>query len=330
MSDNPTPSSDFVVESPSPSPIPYEDSDSLVEETDTLLPYFNDSSPDYETFCFDIEEKSCGSTTTHSDHSLSDYDVFYFDDDHIKERVVAVPLLILIFLFLNMNRLSLIFRLIRFLLPIGLFLIKRSSLMNSLTSYLHRNERGHVARIERRIILEIHLRSERHEYLRFKDLEYTDADIMDFEERLGMIYSRGIHRMLVLDFESLPTVIRERFIEAIVDIDAEAEEMETAGFGLYWAESARHISNKGDLNVGSVNIPYLLARYLRLFASGRKYEAMISGGQFAARLAEYFGLLTEELDDTWAWVAPGPERQQVAAAGASEVTEGAPDVDEGD
>ncbi|GKE38819.1 reverse transcriptase domain-containing protein [Tanacetum coccineum] len=86
LSGNPTPSSDFVVESPSPSPIPYEDSDSLMEETDTLLSHFYDSSPDYETFCFDIEEKSCGSTTTHSDHSLPDYDVSYFDDDHIEEN----------------------------------------------------------------------------------------------------------------------------------------------------------------------------------------------------------------------------------------------------
>ncbi|GKB59098.1 hypothetical protein Tco_0915284 [Tanacetum coccineum] len=85
-SGNPTLSSDFVVEFPSPSPIPYEDSDSLVEETDTLLSHFNDSSPDYETFCFDIEEKSSGSTTIHFDYSLPDYDAFYFDDDHIEEK----------------------------------------------------------------------------------------------------------------------------------------------------------------------------------------------------------------------------------------------------
>nr|GEX26095.1 zinc finger, CCHC-type, retrotransposon Gag domain protein [Tanacetum cinerariifolium] len=39
--------------------------------------------------------------------------------------------------------------------------------------------------------------------------------------------------------------------------------------------------------------------------------------------------ICEELDDTWAWVALGPERQQVAASGALEVTEGALDVDEG-
>ncbi|GJT69442.1 hypothetical protein Tco_1028728 [Tanacetum coccineum] len=57
--------------------------DSYVE-INTLLSHFNNSSPDYETFCFDIEEKSSGSTTSHFDYSLPDYDAFYFDDDHIK------------------------------------------------------------------------------------------------------------------------------------------------------------------------------------------------------------------------------------------------------
>ncbi|GKF81343.1 hypothetical protein Tco_0239945, partial [Tanacetum coccineum] len=31
----------------------------------------------------------------------------------------------------------------------------------------------------------------RHQYLRFEGLEYTDADIADFEKRLGKIYGRG-------------------------------------------------------------------------------------------------------------------------------------------
>ncbi|GJZ34156.1 hypothetical protein Tco_0579592 [Tanacetum coccineum] len=39
--------------------------------------------------------------------------------------------------------------------------------------------------------------------------------------------------------------------------------------------------------------------------------------------------ICDELNDTWAWVVPGPERQPDAAAGALEVAEGAPDVDEG-
>ncbi|GJR49388.1 hypothetical protein Tco_1399909 [Tanacetum coccineum] len=111
------------------------------------------------------------------------------------------------------------------------------------------------------------------------------------------------------------------------------------------------------LDVGSVNIPYLLARHLRLFAAGRKSGAHISGGKFVARLAEHFRLLTAEIlggltvialelpiidmaelvrlqicvevDDTWAWVAIGPERQPDAAAGAPGVVQDAPIVDEG-
>ncbi|GKC40011.1 hypothetical protein Tco_1052395 [Tanacetum coccineum] len=86
LSGNPTPSSDSVVESLSPSPIPYGDSDSLIEETETLLSHFNDSLPDYETFCFDIREKSSDSTTSHSDHSLPDYEAFCFNIDHQEEK----------------------------------------------------------------------------------------------------------------------------------------------------------------------------------------------------------------------------------------------------
>ncbi|GJU67314.1 hypothetical protein Tco_1253573 [Tanacetum coccineum] len=66
LSGNPTPSSDSVVESLSPSPTPCGDN--------------------YETFCFDIEEKSNGSTTSHSNHSLPEYESFCFDVDHIEEK----------------------------------------------------------------------------------------------------------------------------------------------------------------------------------------------------------------------------------------------------
>ncbi|GJX12321.1 hypothetical protein Tco_0204079 [Tanacetum coccineum] len=81
-----------------------------MDETDTLLSHFNDSSPNYEIFCFDIEEtssgsttsisdlsipdyevfcfeeKSSGSSTSHSDQSLLEYESFYFDDNHIEEK----------------------------------------------------------------------------------------------------------------------------------------------------------------------------------------------------------------------------------------------------
>ncbi|GKD78016.1 hypothetical protein Tco_1340637, partial [Tanacetum coccineum] len=74
------------------------------------------------------------------------------------------------------------------------------------------------------------------------------------------------------------------------------------------------------MDVGSINVPYLLARYLRLFAAGRKSGAHISKGLFVASV---------ELDDTWAWVDMGPERQPDAAAGAPANAEDAPIVDEG-
>ncbi|GKF39022.1 hypothetical protein Tco_0119083, partial [Tanacetum coccineum] len=81
---------------------------------------------------------------------------------------------------------------------------------------------------------------------------------------------------------------------------------------------------------GSVNIPYLLARYLRLFALGRKRGVMISKDLPMINMTELARMqICEELDNSWDWVAPGPERQQVAAADAPKVTEGALVVDEG-
>nr|GFB13539.1 hypothetical protein [Tanacetum cinerariifolium] len=52
---------------------------SLLEETNT----FDNSLPKLETFCFDLEEISSGSTTTRYDTSLPDYEAFY--NDHVEE-----------------------------------------------------------------------------------------------------------------------------------------------------------------------------------------------------------------------------------------------------
>ncbi|GKG21070.1 hypothetical protein Tco_0383665, partial [Tanacetum coccineum] len=85
---------------------------------------------------------------------------------------------------------------------------------------------------------------------------------------------------------------------------------------------------------GTANVPYLLAQYLFHHAEGRKGGARLSGGHFIGRLAMHFGLLGSlniytRYGDTWAWVAPGPERQQAAAAGALGAAEDAPAADEG-
>nr|GEZ42645.1 hypothetical protein [Tanacetum cinerariifolium] len=75
LKDNPTPSFEFLTKCYSTSP------KSFLEETNT----FYNSLPEFENFCFDLEEISSGSTTTHSDISLPDYKALYFDDDHIEE-----------------------------------------------------------------------------------------------------------------------------------------------------------------------------------------------------------------------------------------------------
>nr|GEY87515.1 hypothetical protein [Tanacetum cinerariifolium] len=73
LKDNHTPYSDFMTKSSSTS------LNFLLKETNT----FDNSLPESETFCFNQEEISSGSTTTRSDYSLSDYEAFY--DGHVKK-----------------------------------------------------------------------------------------------------------------------------------------------------------------------------------------------------------------------------------------------------
>nr|GFB16924.1 hypothetical protein [Tanacetum cinerariifolium] len=73
LKNNPTPSFDFMTKSSSTS------LNSLLEETNS----FDNCLHEFQTFCFDVEEISNGSTTTRSDISLLEYKAFY--DDHVKE-----------------------------------------------------------------------------------------------------------------------------------------------------------------------------------------------------------------------------------------------------
>ncbi|GJS02921.1 hypothetical protein Tco_0319429 [Tanacetum coccineum] len=163
------------------------------------------------------------------------------------------------------------------------------------------------------------------------------------------------------------------------------EEMARDGFKAYWAGSLRGIADKGDLSDywARISSDGEFLRVAPLYISiidplrrlchrlivvsisgmgqapqnGRKRGARLFGGHFVGRLAEYFGLFTEEglqglimvvgehrvidmdelarlrmcerLGDTWAWVAPRPERQLDAAAGTLEVAESALYADEG-
>nr|GEZ16928.1 hypothetical protein [Tanacetum cinerariifolium] len=76
---NPTPSSDCKTK------YSFTSLNSLLEETNT----FDNSLPEFETFCFNVEEISSVSTTTPPDISLSEYEVFH--DDHVKEISSGSP-----------------------------------------------------------------------------------------------------------------------------------------------------------------------------------------------------------------------------------------------
>ncbi|GKC68821.1 hypothetical protein Tco_1101419 [Tanacetum coccineum] len=93
------------------------------------------------------------------------------------------------------------------------------------------------------------LREQRHTFLGYQDLEYSDQDIADFEERLEWIHDRGTHRVQVLDFEG-GAKRHLSWREFILTL------------GLHTREEMESLS------------------FARRFAVRRKSEALISGGQF--------------------------------------------------
>ncbi|GJQ92858.1 hypothetical protein Tco_0003997 [Tanacetum coccineum] len=57
---------------------------------------------------------------------------------------------------------------------------------------------------------------QRYPFLRYQGLKYTDVDIADFEERLERIYSREIHWVQVVDFQSMPELMRDGLFARMV------------------------------------------------------------------------------------------------------------------
>nr|GEU98594.1 hypothetical protein [Tanacetum cinerariifolium] len=120
---NPNPSSDCKTKSSSTS------LNSLLEEINTS----DNSLLEFEIFCFDVEEISSGSPTTHPDLSLLEYEVF--NDDHVKEISSGSP---------TTHSDSSLYASFIFDLSINLFppvdmSIFRSSPMNSFPSYHHQS-----------------------------------------------------------------------------------------------------------------------------------------------------------------------------------------------
>ncbi|GJS75135.1 hypothetical protein Tco_0725016 [Tanacetum coccineum] len=251
---------------------------------------------------------------------------------------------------------------------------------------------------------------QRHQFIRYEGLEYTDTDIEDFEARIARIYRREVHRVQVFDFGGLPDLmVEELSVRMLMEHrDDQGVSLFTSGLrpavwtlgrwftSLFWSFSVHlglvrpyliwirlelynfswdelgGISSVGDFLGTTPSYTMIQDPILRLChrlipctiagrsqaPEKRKNGAYISGGRFVALLAEHFGILTAEIlggltviapelpiidmaelvrlqicakfDDTWAWVAMGPERQPDAAAGAPVVAEDALAANEGD
>ncbi|GJW95550.1 hypothetical protein Tco_0175222 [Tanacetum coccineum] len=78
--------SEDIIEFFSAFPIPVEGSDFILEETNTILSYLDDSLPELETISFDIEEKNSDNTTTYFNYSLPIYEKFSFPDNPTEEK----------------------------------------------------------------------------------------------------------------------------------------------------------------------------------------------------------------------------------------------------
>ncbi|GJY99996.1 hypothetical protein Tco_0517426 [Tanacetum coccineum] len=152
-------------------------------------------------------------------------------------------------------------------------------------------------------------KDQRHQYLRFEGLEYTDVDVAYFE----MSWLGGAKRRMSWRQFNLALGLHT------------PEEMQTASFGLYWTESARKISNKGNLSAYWRGISsegdflgtppsYTLIRDPLLRLCHRIIACSIAERSQAP-----------EKD----WVSSGHERQPDAAAGAPIDVGRAPDIDEG-
>ncbi|GJU67348.1 hypothetical protein Tco_1253607 [Tanacetum coccineum] len=175
---------------------------------------------------------------------------------------------------------------------------------------------------------------------RYQVERYTKDIMHNNEQRLKMIFGRSVNQRRL--FEIRAPLVREFILEFLSTCRMSDTEM-----GLDVADT--FISGRGQapekvtgvdlfylrsMDRGTANVPHLLAQYFFKHAEGRKNGARLSGGYFIGRLAARFRLLSrlnicKRVGDTWAWVAPRPERQTDVAAGAPRAAEDALAVNKG-
>ncbi|GJY18608.1 hypothetical protein Tco_0390099 [Tanacetum coccineum] len=162
-------------------------------------------------------------------------------------------------------------------------------------------------------------RDQRHKYLRFKGLECTDADIAYFEERLGKIYGRGVHRVHVFDFGGLTDLMVEGLSDRML-----MEHMDTQGYSVFTSRAwmrlfevrvplfqlgrVRHHMSWREFILGMglhtaeeielAGFDAYWAESVRILALSRgSFGPMISGGCLCSTVV--MALIFTKLDDTW-------------------------------
>ncbi|GKD63340.1 hypothetical protein Tco_1305448, partial [Tanacetum coccineum] len=81
-------------------------------------------------------------------------------------------------------------------------------------------------------------RDQRHRFLRYEGLEYTDSDIADFELRLERIYTLEIHRVQVVDFLGMPDLLRDGLFARMT-----MEHRDKAGVVVFTSQVSRRLFN---------------------------------------------------------------------------------------
>nr|GEX94857.1 hypothetical protein [Tanacetum cinerariifolium] len=156
-----------------------------------------------------------------------------------------------------------------------------------------------------------------------------------------MIFGRQVNWVHVLDFAGLTKEMGETLTDRMRMVYTGEE-----GQVLFTSHAWRRLFEfQGPL------VREFILEFFSTYRMRRKSRAWLSGGYFIGRLAAHFGLVSDEgmmrltvitrepsminidelvkhniyvrLGDSWAWVAPRPERQQVTVAGAPEDVESA-------
>ncbi|GJU41692.1 hypothetical protein Tco_1194649 [Tanacetum coccineum] len=87
-------------------------------------------------------------------------------------------------------------------------------------------------------------REQRHPFLRYEGLQYTKADIEDFEMRLTRIYRREVHRVQVFNFGGLPDFMAEGLSARML-----MEQPDDQGVSLFTSRAWRRLFDIKDLLV---------------------------------------------------------------------------------